>query len=140
MGRRRVPAAPPDGEMSQAAAWPSAGSSPGSASKRGRRRLPRPSSGDGRFRSGLVRSVAWSLWSVVWSFWSGLVRTAGDRVTGRDVAGVGGQVGDGLLDAGQLVADAGQELQVARGFGARQGLYRSVRQVFRPSPSVIACS
>ena len=86
--------------------------------------------GDVRFRAGLVRSVAWSLWSVawsvrsvIWSVWSGLVRSAGDRIAGGGVAGVGGQVGDGLLDAGQRVADAGQEPQVAR----RQGLYWSVR-------------
>jgi len=44
---------------------------------------------DFRFCTALVRSVAWSVWSVAWSFRSGLVRTAGDRITGRRFTGVG---------------------------------------------------
>jgi hypothetical protein len=44
---------------------------------------------DIRFCTALVRSVAWSFWSVAWSFRSGLVRTAGDRITGRRFTGVG---------------------------------------------------
>ena len=97
--------------MNQAAAWPSAGSfAPGQRTSAGTSPSPGIRSiGDVRFCTGLVRSVAWSFWSVAWSVRSGLVRTAGDRITGRGLAGVGGQVGDGLLDAGQLVAEAGQE-------------------------------
>jgi hypothetical protein len=56
--------------------------------------------GDCRVCTALVRSVAWSFrsvawsfrsvaWSLVWSFRSGLVRTAGDRITGRRFTGVG---------------------------------------------------
>ena len=47
----------------------------------------------------------------------------GNRVSGWGVAGPGHAVGDGLLDRRQLVADAGQEGQVAARLRARgQGL------------------
>src|SRR5260370_23073113 len=44
----------------------------------------------------------------------------GDRF-GWAVAGIGDAVGDGLLDTGELVADAGQEGEVAAGVGAGAG-------------------
>src|ERR1700722_20472177 len=44
--------------------------------------------------------------------WCGASSAVGAEVVGWLVAGVGDAVGDGLLDRGQLVANAGQEPEV----------------------------
>ena len=67
-------------------------------------------------------------------------QAADDALARWGLASVGNLVGDGLLDDRQLIAEDGQEGEVIGGLLAGAGLYRSVRQVWRPSPSPIAYS